>query len=176
MTATARQRLFFALWPGDDVGRALARLAREHLPPGGGRLIAAANIHLTLAFLGPVDAGMRTCAERAARSVSAPAFELEFQHIGYWPRPRVLWSAPARTPEALGGLVSMLREALAACGHEPEARAFRAHVTLARKLRGPVNAFDHAPVCWPVSEFHLVESQTLAQGARYRSLASWPLG
>lgn len=176
MTAAARQRLFFALWPDDDARNALAQLADARLAPSHGRLIAASNLHLTLEFLGAVDAGMRACAERAAESVATPAFELEFQRLGYWPRPRVLWSAPERTPEALTGLVSMLRKALAACGHKPESRAFHAHVTLARKVRGPVSETSHTLVRWHVADFHLVASETLAQGARYRSLESWSLG
>lgn len=175
MTAAARQRLFFALWPDGDTQSALARLAEARLPSGSGRLIVAQNLHLTLVFLGPVDAGYRECAERAAASLRAPAFELEFRRLVYVPRPRVLWSAPERTPEGLTMLESMLRNALAACGHEPESRPFRAHITLARKVRDPVGESTHVPIRWPVSEFHLVASQTLADGARYRPLVSWPL-
>ncbi len=176
MTAAPRQRLFFALWPDDGTRKALARLARTLRPSSNGRPIGAQNLHLTVAFLGAVDAGFRECVERAAGSLSAPAFELEFRRIGYWPRPRVLWSAPERTPEALTGLASMLRNALVACGHEPESRPFRAHVTLARKVRGPASETTHALIRWRVSDFHLVESETVAQGARYRSLESWSLG
>ncbi len=175
MTAAARQRLFFALWPDGDTQSALARLAKARLPSGSGRLIVAQNLHLTLAFLGPVDASFRECAERAAASLRAPAFELEFRRLGYWPRPRVLWSAPERTPEGLTMLESMLRNVLAACGHEPESRPFRAHMTLARKVRDPVGETIHAPIRWPVSDFHLVASQTFANGARYRPLVRWPL-
>ena len=207
MTAAARQRLFFALWPDGDTQSALAQLAKARLRSGSGRLIVAQNLHMTLAFLGPVDAGMRKCAERAAASLRAPAFELEFRRLGYWPRPRVLWSAPERTPEGLTMLESTLRNALAACGHEPESRPFRAHITLARKVRDPVDDTSHAsarassaiapgialppaslqscfaltrpsldsPIRWPVSDFHLVASQTLADGARYQPLVSWPL-
>ncbi len=176
MTVAPRQRLFFALWPDDDTRQALARLARTRLPRADGRPIAAHNLHLTLAFLGSVDGGLRECVERAVESLSAPAFVLEFRRIGYWPRPQVLWTAPERTPGALTGLASMLRKALVACGYEPESGPFRAHVTLARKVRGPLGEATHGSIRWPVSEFRLVESQTLAQGARYRPLQSWPLG
>jgi 2'-5' RNA ligase len=176
MTATVRQRLFFAARPDDDVCGELARIARAHLAPGNGRLIAASNLHLTLEFLGAVGAGVRDCAARVAQSVSAPAFELEFQRLGFWSRPRILWTAPESTPDALAGLVSTLRKALVACGHRPEARPFRAHVTLARKVRGPLEQATHAPVRWSVSEFHLMVSETLPEGARYRSLGCWPLG
>jgi 2'-5' RNA ligase len=175
MTAAARERLFFALWPDDDTQSALAGIAKARLPAAGGRLIRAQNLHLTLVFLGSVDAGARACAERAAASLRAPAFELEFRRLGYWPRPRLLWSAPEQVPEGLTMLESMLRDALSACGHAPESRPFRAHITLARKLRSPLDDTSHAPIRWPVSDFHLVASQTLANGARYQPLVSWPL-
>ncbi len=175
MTAAARQRLFFALWPDDDTRGALAGLARSRLPPGRGRPVAVENLHITLVFLGSVDSGFRACAEKAAERLSAPAFALEFRRIGYWPRSRLLCAAPDRTPDALSGLVSTLNGALIRCGQQPESRPFRAHVTLARKLREPVNETTHAPICWRVTEFHLLESETLPQGARYRRLHSWPL-
>jgi 2'-5' RNA ligase len=175
MTAAARQRLFFALWPDGDLQSALAGIAKARLPAAGGRLISAQNLHLTLVFLGSLDAGSRACAQRAAASLRAPAFELEFRRLGYWPRPRVLWSAPEQVPEGLTMLESMLRDALSACGHKPDSRPFRAHITLARKVRGPLDDTTHAPLRWPVCNFHLVASQTLANGARYQPLVSWPL-
>lgn len=174
MTA-ARRRLFFALWPDDDTRSALARLARSRLGSASGRLVPGENLHLTLVFIGSVDGDFRACAECAAEGLAVPSFAMEFVRIGYWPRPRVLWSAPHGTPDALAGLASTLSSALVQCGHEPASRPFHAHITLARKLRGPVSEAVHTPVRWPVSEFHLVESETLPEGARYRRLRSWSL-
>ncbi|NIM29074.1 MAG: RNA 2',3'-cyclic phosphodiesterase [Gammaproteobacteria bacterium] len=174
MTAN-RQRLFFALWPDDETRDALARLARAHLPAGSGRLVPAENLHVTLVFLGAVDSGVRACAERAASALSAPAFTLEFVRIGYWPRPRVLWSAPERTPAALAELASTLTAALVECGHRPESRPFRAHITVARKVRKAPRASLHDAVHWRVDAFHLIASETRPEGARYRRLRSWPL-
>ncbi len=175
MTQASRERLFFALWPDDEARNALAALARKRLAPGNGRLVPAQNLHLTLVFLGAVDARVRDCAKRVAQRLSVRAFTLEFVQIGYWPRARVLWSAPRRTPELLTELASTLTQALIECGHEPTSRPFRAHVTVARKVRGPVRGVGHAPVRWPVREFHLVASETRQEGARYRRLQSWPL-
>ena len=171
-----RQRLFFALWPGDDTRRALAALTGKHLPAGAGRPVEAWNLHLTLAFLGSVDGAFRACAERAAAAVSGAPFALDFRRIGHWPRPRVMWSAPESTPDALIGLVTALRNALIPCGHAPETRPYRAHITLARKVRGRLRDTDHEPVPWPVTDFHLVASETHPRGARYTPLMSWPLG
>lgn len=175
MTATLRQRLFFALWPDDETRRALAGLSRVRLPSGSGRPVAAENLHLTLVFLGSVDSGVRACAEQAAERLSGRAFALEFRHIGYWRRSQVLCAVPDCIPDALSGLVSSLSSALVQCGHEPESRPFRAHLTLARKLRGFVGETTHAPICWRVGDFHLLASETLPQGARYRRLRSWRL-
>jgi 2'-5' RNA ligase len=172
---TQRQRLFFALWPDDDTRDALARLAGSLLPAGSGRPVPAENLHLTLVFLGAVGNRRRDCIERAAGDLSARAFTLEFVRVGYWPRPRVLWSAPERTPEALEALASTLNEALVPCGHHAESRPFSAHVTLARKVRRPLGPVEHSPVTWQVNAFHLVESETHQQGARYTRVRSWAL-
>ena len=171
---TARQRLFFALWPDDDTRNALARLARSRVT-GGGRRVPAQNLHVTVVFLGSADAERRACAERAAAGLSARSFTLEFTHTGYWRRPRVLWSAPEETPDVLAGLASKLTDALARCGHEPESRPFRAHITLARKVVGAPGDAAHSPIRWRVDAFHLVASETHPRGARYTRLCSWPL-
>lgn len=173
--ATRRERLFFALWPDAACRAALAAVARERLRRKRGRPVEAANLHLTLAFLGAVEAQCRRCAECAAASLRAAPFELIFEQSGCWPRPRVLWSAPAQTPTALLGLASALSRALLPCGYEPERRAFRAHVTLARKVQGVLETRPHAAIAWPVRDFHLVRSHTRSEGASYEIVATWAL-
>ena len=175
MTSGARRRLFFALWPDEATRDALAAIAEAALGGDSGRLVAPENLHLTLAFLGSVDETLRACAERAAGRISAPAFTLELVHAGRWPRARVLWSAPEETPEALSELAFSLNDALRDCGYTPESRAFRAHITLARKIRGRSAEIAHAPVRWRVAEFHLMASETHPRGARYQRLGTWRL-
>lgn len=171
-----RQRLFFALWPDHDLRRSLAQIA-EHAVQGRGRLIPVQDIHLTLAFLGALDAARCACMESAAESVSVPAFELELVRLGHWPTPRVVWSAAKAIPEALDALVSALRRGMAGCGLKPESRGFKAHLTLARKVRLPGEfSLSHDPLRWRVADFHLVASQTLPTGAHYHILRSWLLG
>lgn len=133
-------------------------------------------LHLTLAFLGAVDADRRRSAERAAASVQTAPFALELDHSGWFARARVLWSAPARTPEALHRLAGALSRALIDYGYQPERRAFRAHATLARKVQGPFETLAHAPIAWPVRQFHLVRSHTRSEGAAYEIVATWSLG
>lgn len=170
-----RQRLFFALWPDRGLQAHLAALVAGG-PPAFGRRIPAENLHLTLAFLGHLDAAARACVESAADDVEAGAFELEFTRLGCWPRPRVIWAGTDATSAALGELVEALRRVMAGCGLEPEARPYRAHITLARKTRTRADFHqDIEPVGWRVDAFHLVQSTTLASGARYQRLRTWPL-
>jgi 2'-5' RNA ligase len=76
----------------------------------------------------------------------------------------------------MAALVTDLNARLAAdCGYQPDRRPFRAHITLARKVRAarPIVAVE--AIAWPVTCFSLVESLSEPGGARYEVLASWPL-
>ncbi len=174
-SSAQRQRLFFALWPDDQVRQALAALASKSLKRRG-RRIPAENLHLTLAFLGPVPPETRSCVEAMADGISGDSFTLEFTHLGFWPRPRVIWSGCDETPRALTALVNALRDGVKGCGLRPESRPYRAHLTLARKASvDPRFGEPHAPVIWSVDGFHLLESKTLSTGAQYKILRSWRL-
>jgi 2'-5' RNA ligase len=54
--AAATHRLFFALWPDAPARAALVRLAHEIAHHGHGKAPREDNLHITLAFLGPVAA------------------------------------------------------------------------------------------------------------------------
>ncbi len=174
-SGTPMQRLFFALWLDEFQRTRLAELANAG-HGSTGRPVPAENLHLTLAFLGNVGPDVRACMENAAEEINSATFELVFTHLGYWPRPRVLWAGTESVPDALLELVSVLRAGMSRCGLCAESRPYRAHVTLARKARAAADFhLTCAPVHWPVNAFHLVESKTLSSAASYRILRSWPL-
>ena len=95
-----RQRLFFALWPDEEVRAGLAGLARS-LPEHKGRSPHPLDQHVTLVFRGELDAVARECAERVAGALHGEPFDLAIDRVGYWPRPRILWCGPSVTPEPL---------------------------------------------------------------------------
>ena len=106
---------------------------------------------------------------------------------GVWRRSGIVWVGSSRVPDALLALVRDCRLGLARCGYEPETRPFKVHVTVARNTRGHRHAArGRAPAAdaprgalpfeWPVDHFCLVQSQLLADGARYEFLKRWPLG
>lgn len=169
------QRLFFALWPESELAGRLHALAGQTLRPGDGRRIAAENIHLTLAFLGSVDAAFRDCAEQAAAAIRASAFTLTLEQVGCWSRTGILWAGPARVPESLSSLVRELTAGLVNCGYVPEKRSYAAHVTLARKVRRCPPPAAIAPLVWEVRRFCLMRSRLDAQGAHYEMVREWGL-
>lgn len=169
-------RLFFALWPDAAARAALGTLAGALQAECGGRAVPAANIHLTLVFLGDVPAARFADACLAAEGVAAPRFDFEARTVGYWRHNRVVWSGPAQCPEALRGLVAGLESALAAAGFQFDRRAHVPHLTLLRNARRAPAMPEMAAIRWPVSEFVLVQSLRQDRGVRYEALRRWPLG
>ncbi len=174
-STTPTQRLFFALWPPDELSRELYRLAGNALRGGAGRRVVPENIHLTLAFLGSVDASFRECAERAASAICCESFTLILEQMGCWPKSGILWAGSAQTPGPLLHLVQSLNTGLAGCGFEAEKRPFAAHLTLARKAHPCQRSHSIERHSWEINQFHLVQSHTRVDGACYQILRSWPL-
>jgi len=144
-------RLFFALWPPRETAAALHEWARGL----EGRATAAEKIHLTLAFLGGVEAAKLVA---AARKVRAEPFGLPIDSAKYVRDNHMVWVGPREMPEGLRGLVERLHFVLYRAEFILERRAFAAHVTLLRKARKPVAIEPLPKVEWPVREFALVNS------------------
>ena len=170
-----QHRLFFALWPGDQLRSALAPRIRALQPEGVGRPQRPDQWHVTLEFLGPVPASRVPAVREAAAQVRAAPCEIEFDAVEFWRRPEVLSLVARRLPPELDSLVTQLRAALAARGFESETRPFRAHLTLARKVTHPASPMTLEPLHWPVADFALVESITDRAGSVYTPLQSWNL-
>lgn len=102
------------------------------------------NIHLTLKFLGAVEAAriqrVAKAVERAAAEINR--FNLEVGGVGCFPsprNPRVLWIGFGDVPDALEHLVANLEDELAREGFAREKRKFSPHLTIGR-IRAPKNA------------------------------------
>ena len=173
--APERLRLFFALTPSSELAQAFHHLALNELQTCRGRRLKPEQIHLTLRFIGPVKEDVATCLQEAASRIRLPAFELMFDTLGYWPRPRVVWSMPSRVPSALTELVATLERLCVGCGLPSETRAYSPHLTLLRNVRRRPPETSMPPLHWPVDAFALIRSETLPEGAVYTELQRWPL-
>ena len=167
-----RRRVFFALWPDPATRSAVAKATRRAVRACGGRPTRADNFHITVAFLGGLDAVALEVAERVP-PIDVGRFELTLAVLGFWTRPRMLWLAPETAPNTLVALERTLWERLIKHGFEREARPFHPHLTLARRA----SAVDATikPIRWSVGQLTLLESVPVQGGVRYEPLRHWPL-
>ena len=149
------------------------------------RWVRAENLHVTLKFIGNVDAGKLDAIRAALAEVRCDApVELRFRGLGFFPnnrRPRVLWAGVEDSPN-LAELAGEIDARLTKLGIPRETRDFAAHLTLARfdppgiseTLRAAAQknaAREFGSV--RTGEFHLFESKTRPTGAEYTRLSSF---
>ena len=179
MSGSGRARLFVALELPAEVRERLAAWARSGRHAGGGaRVLANESQHLTLCFLGSRPADEIDDISAAVLACAAPAGALS---IG-----APLW-LPPRHPRLLAVEIhdedSELAPLQAACAAalretidwEPERRAFRPHVTVAR-LRADAAPRDRTLPPTPSIDFAaaalvLYRSWLHPDGAQYEPLA-----
>ncbi|HBL31199.1 MAG TPA: RNA 2',3'-cyclic phosphodiesterase [Acidobacteria bacterium] len=182
-------RLFVALEIPEAVRRDVARRVaglRERLPRA--RWVDTSILHLTLLFLGEVDAARLRVLTPALRTAFAKRrpLSLRLAGAGTFPagRPaRVAWVG-METPGDLTGLqVDLTTAAVASIGFTPEERPFHPHVTLARcdppwprdAVEKCVAAFPAAiGQPWVADKGVLLESKLSPRGAQYRLVAELP--
>lgn len=145
-----------------------------------GRPVPSRNFHITLAFLGHIEAGkldtlLRDTDESAAAGRGAP-LTLRLDQVGYFQRPGIFWLGSTRTPEPLASLAASLRAVTASNGGRLERRALQPHVTLYRRCAAPPPAPPSVPVIdltW--RHFTLFESVQGKTTMHYQPLAHWSL-
>ena len=170
-------RTFFAAWPDAGVCTTLAAHARDIAAKTEGRAPVAANLHLTLAFVGDVAAS-RVAALYAIGGVAAAAgspFTLTLDCGGMFRAVGIAWIGASVSPERLQRLVDGLGIGLSAQGFAIERRAFLPHITLARRCRRPGDFAVATPIRWTIARIALYASESTPDGSRYRELAAWPL-
>ena len=161
-------RLFIALWPTPAVRAALCARRNEIVWPSAAAVVSDERLHLTLHFIGDVP---RTLLQHLlpALQVPCPGSELELGGALHWPRGLVVLPA-ASIPEPLRALHAALAGALSGLGLPVEQRAFRPHVTLARRAAGAVLPAPAVPLRWRCAGYALVHSDPVDG---YRVLARY---
>ncbi len=104
------------------------------------RWVAPENIHLTLKFLGDVDAEKMPALTRALADACASIapFTLTFGGVGAFPntrRPNVIWVGVAGEAETATRLSQKIDDACAGLGFAREARPLSPHLTVGRVKR-----------------------------------------
>lgn len=163
----ASLRLFFALWPDLDTRNALAAL--QHTVSG--RLIHREDLHLTLAFLGQQPESVLPVLKDVLAHLPRGEIAFTLDRVGYFARNRIVWAGAHTTPPALLDLYARLKEGLAVHAVQwKDEREYKPHITLARDAAAPLDLV-FTPIVWPVRQVALVQSQSNAEGSRYRVIA-----
>ncbi len=184
-------RLFVALEIPSEVRDGFAALIAElraadsSFSKNRARWVRPENLHVTLKFIGHVDAGKLDAIRAALGEVRLDSpVEIGFRGLGFFPngkRPRVFWAGIEASPN-LAPLAAEIDTRLKKLGISSETREFAPHLTLAR--------FDPPGISEGLSgvaqenvarefgaartgEFHLFESKTRATGAEYTRLSSF---
>jgi len=163
-------RLFLALWP-DAAVREQLRAWRDLWDwPRGASPVHTGKLHMTLHFLGnqPSDA---VPALLDGLAVPMSPFRLQLGVAELWHN-GIAVLAPSLVPSELLDLHAALSAALPGVGLQPEARAYRPHVTMARRA-GRVETPASGPVIdWAIDHYTLVESKT-GDGSGYTVLREY---
>lgn len=150
-------RLFVALWPDAGTRTRLAAQAQSWHWPATARLEPPERLHLTLHFIGAQPrARVRELASGLARLPWAEA-DLALDQAAVWAGGVAVLQA-SLLPAALADLYATIGHWLASEAIAPERRAWRPHVTLARKAAGTMPATDGLPLHWRTAAPVLVES------------------
>ncbi len=169
-------RLFFALGLSAQEKLQIEAWRDKALPPIAGK-VPAANFHITLAFLGQTSEAQHELLVQGADEVQSKCFDLHFQHLGYFAKPKALWLGADNTPVALTDLVASLSAVAKRAGLPAENRRYIPHITLFRKCKeNPPAPLIEPSFQFRFSEFGLYQSLNKGHGVEYQCLQTWRLG
>jgi 2'-5' RNA ligase len=168
-------RLFFALDPSPALRERMAAHAARWNWDERARPTAARRLHVTLVFMPRVDPALvgelSHAAARAAASCHGCTLVLDRGEV--WPAGGIAHLSPSRIPASLQALRDALLAGALAAGTQADDRAWRPHLTLARKARAEQAPGEFEPLAWQVRGFSLQRSR-LGSG-RYEVLGRWRL-
>ena len=171
-TTTDPLRLFYALWPEEDICKRLVGLQTLV----SGRKIAPENLHMTLVFLGQQSCDLLPVLQQAMDELPSAGITLNINALGYFRKPQVAWAGPSATPQSLFDLQRALWDRLLQLKVPLKPSAgFRPHITLARDASAP--AISDAPlIVWPVRRMALMASVSKPGSVSYVPVTERPLG
>ncbi len=132
-------RLFIALNFDDSTIANILAIQSELKKQGQGSFSLPQNIHLTLAFLGEIEAKRLDDIKSAMNKLTMPKLHLIFSHSGKFSRPDgdICWLGLENNQD-LQYLQADLSKNLIASGFVLEKRKFTPHITIARRFKSQI--------------------------------------
>ncbi|HEY5894337.1 MAG TPA: RNA 2',3'-cyclic phosphodiesterase [Chthoniobacterales bacterium] len=168
------KRLFIGLELPAACRQALARMD-PHMK--GLRWLPPEQMHLTMSFLGNVDATGEERLRQALLDVHVPPFFLPICGLGAFggERPTVVWAGVGKGHPHLFALHHHLQDAVLHAGLEPDLKPFHPHITIGRgrgvsraALKPFLREYGDAEFgLWKVTGFTLFSSVLASEGAMH---------
>lgn len=191
-------RLFFAVDLPPALTEPFAALQAEFEAAEGLRFTDPEQAHVTMQFLGEVDADddgergdsrlrdVKLAGAAAVDAADLEPFELEVGGLGVFPSPEyisVLWTGVRDGAVDLTRLQAALEAETTDLGFEPDEHEFTPHVTLARMddargkdlVQETLEERDPTVGRFEVSELRLKRSTLTDEGPEYDTVARFPL-
>lgn len=171
------QRLFFSLIFSPRQQQQLLPYQRQalNLCPAA-KAVDSDNLHLTLFFLGQVDATQQQRLIRAARQINLAPFSLTLDTLSCFTKPKILYLAPSQLPDALLLLQQQVAECCKAEGFSDIHDIYRPHITLARQaVADAALAQPVTPLNLHISQFALYQSAQRDGRLQYQPLHNFML-
>ncbi|MGI6744323.1 MAG: RNA 2',3'-cyclic phosphodiesterase [Eubacteriales bacterium] len=171
-------RLFIAVNFGQEMKESLIdAIGRLRAVSSKGNFTRAANLHLTLAFIGETDRIDDISAVMTDAAAQTPAFDISLGEQGHFRRGSgdIRWVGIGEGASELSELSSRLTSGLIAVGFDVD-RRFTPHITLGREVSAPRRA-DTAPqpAKSRVDKVSLMRSDRVNGALKYTEIFSAPL-
>ncbi|MCZ6802972.1 MAG: RNA 2',3'-cyclic phosphodiesterase [Proteobacteria bacterium] len=167
-------RLFFALWPSEEIRTQLYNVAQQFKNEKF-NLTKKSNLHITLAFLGEVSDEDQQELQIKISKLNSEPFEFELTRAGWWSKPAILWIGTTDIPKPLTKLVKLIKKCVRQQRLKTDHRPYKPHVTIARKVKQITVPNETIHIPWTVSSFALVVIKSTENGVDYQVLQEWSL-
>lgn len=124
-------RVFVAITLPREIKAELSTLC-DGIP--GAKWTREAQFHLTLRFIGEVNAGQQAAIHAALSTIRSAPFMMTLKGVGQFPprgKPRILWVGVS-APDTLPQLAEQVKTVLSGMDVPLDSRPFSPHITLAR--------------------------------------------
>ncbi len=165
-----KQRLFVALLPDKEVRDSLDNIQTKLKLSEFGSCTVYENLHVTLNFVGEVEAEQVEDIAKFIHNISFAPVEFELNRVGYFARAQIVWAGSKDRFVQLEDLATVIQKGIPFRRKSKGYRGFTPHVTLARNVHKRISQ-PIDPVSWHINRCYLVRSITRHTGAEYEVIA-----
>ncbi len=165
------KRLFLGLWPDNTARQQCVTIGNAVLTENA-RPVQAADIHVTLLFLGNIDSDTEESLKQGLAVIPAPEMTLCFDYLSFWEKPGILCLTTSGSYPEAKAFVEVLTRLAKKLDIPIDERPFKPHITLVKKAKTQA-LLEFDPIIWHSNSFCLVESCQFSNGIKYRIVEEW---